>query len=51
MTVRTLKDRREKYGRYLAVVYLFDGRNLNQLLVDQGHAKLKAYSELPRDEE
>ena len=45
VVVRTLKDRREKYGRYLAEVYLLgaDGQPLdtsvNQMLVDAGHAR------------
>ena len=45
--VRTVKDRREKYGRYLAVIFTcgIDGRptNINQLMVDSGHAKLQRY--------
>lgn len=44
VTVRTVKDRREKYGRYLAVLYSGVGReNLNQLMIDAGHAVLKRY--------
>lgn len=36
--VQTSKDRKEKYGRYLAVI-LKDGVNINQLLLDEGLAK------------
>lgn len=35
--INTYKDKKGKYGRYLAVVYI-DGVNLNQLLLDEGHA-------------
>lgn len=35
--VKTYKDRKDKYGRYLAVVW-FDGNNLNDLMVANGHA-------------
>ena len=37
VTVQTLKDKREKYGRYLAAIVLGDV-NLNAALVDAGHA-------------
>lgn len=37
--VQTLKDKKEKYGRYLAVVYR-DGLNVNDALVNAGHAVL-----------
>ncbi len=43
ITMTTVKDRKEKYGRYLTVITLADGRNLNQLLLDSGNAKLQAY--------
>jgi len=36
--VRTVKDRTEKYGRYLGVLQLPDGRGVNALLVAAGHA-------------
>lgn len=36
--VQTRKDRKEKYGRYLAVI-IKDGVNINQLLLDEGLAK------------
>jgi micrococcal nuclease len=37
-TVRTAKDRREKYGRYLATVTAPDGADLGADLVAAGHA-------------
>ena len=36
--VRTDKDRKEKYGRYLVTLILPDGTNVNQALLDAGHA-------------
>lgn len=40
--VLTVKDRREKYGRYLAVIYLWDAPvgepSINQRMIDDGHA-------------
>ncbi len=36
--IETLKDRKEKYGRMLAVIYL-DGLNVNEHLVKEGYAK------------
>lgn len=39
VVVRTQKDHREKYGRYLAVI-VSRGRNLNDDLVKTGHAVL-----------
>lgn len=46
-TLRTAKDRREKYGRYLAWLLLADGSCLNRTLVDSGRAV--AYGDLPID--
>jgi micrococcal nuclease len=38
LTIRTAKDRREKYGRYLAdAVFLPDGRVLHEVLIAAGH--------------
>ena len=37
ITIRTFKDQKEKYGRYLAIIYL-NGRNLNEELVANGLA-------------
>jgi micrococcal nuclease len=42
-TVHTIRDKREKFGRWLAVILLADGTNVNQALIDAGHAVLKAY--------
>lgn len=40
IVVNTIKDRREKYGRYLVIVWSTDGepRCLNDDLVEAGHA-------------
>lgn len=42
----TVRDKREKYGRYLGEVWLRRGRrtiNINDAMVDAGHAAYKAY--------
>ncbi len=36
--IRTIKDRREKYGRYLGTFILEDGTNMNEWLVKNGFA-------------
>jgi micrococcal nuclease len=41
--IKTEKDKQEKYGRYLADVYLADGRCLNDLLVDNSLAIYQRY--------
>lgn len=44
--IRTEKDKRGSFGRYLATVYLIaDGEmiNVNALLVEEGHAVYKDY--------
>lgn len=42
--IRTVKDRTEKYGRYLVDIYDYTGRIcLNAVLVDTGHATYKEY--------
>ena len=45
--IETIKDSTGKYGRYLAVVYKLDDRggwrNLNQELVENGHAETRTY--------
>jgi len=38
--IRTVKDKKDKYGRYLVEIYLPDGKNLNDLLVEN---KLAVY--------
>lgn len=37
-TITTTKDRREKYGRYLATFWSEDGDNLNEWMVREGYA-------------
>ena len=37
-TLQTVKDHREKYGRYLATLVADDGTTLNQALLDAGLA-------------
>lgn len=37
LTIQTRKDKREKYGRYLAVL-MAGGVNLNAVMVNTGHA-------------
>ena len=45
--IQTIKDRKEKFGRYLAEIWLEadDGSrvNINDLLVQQGHAIYQEY--------
>ena len=36
-TLKTIKDRKEKYGRYLGVFIREDGTNLDEWLAKQGH--------------
>lgn len=38
ITLRTIKDHKEKYGRYLGILILADGTNVNELMVSSGHA-------------
>lgn len=42
VTLRTLKDKQEKYGRYLGLLLLPNGpapgANVNQMMVEAGHA-------------
>ena len=40
--VRTHKDKRGKYGRYLAELYIGDV-NINDALVEAGHARYQSY--------
>lgn len=39
VVVKTYKDRSEKYGRYLADIFLDDGRCVNSILLEEGYAK------------
>ena len=41
--VRTIKDRKEKYGRWLCHIVLADGRSLADVLISEGHAKPAVY--------
>lgn len=41
--VETIKDRKGKYGRYIARIWLLDGTCLNSLLVSEGLAVEKEY--------
>lgn len=46
LIARTVKDREDKFGRYLAVLYGHmptNVVNVNQYMVDSGHAVLKRY--------
>ncbi|MFC7723417.1 thermonuclease family protein [Nonomuraea recticatena] len=38
LTVRTFRDRKERYGRYLATITSADGASLGEALVAAGHA-------------
>ena len=40
--VQTIKDKKGKYGRYLAEVWL-EGQNINDSLVENGFAEYKEY--------
>lgn len=37
LIITTHKDRREKYGRYLATLWI-DQKNVNQAMIEEGHA-------------
>ena len=40
--IKTLKDKKGKYGRYVVEIY-FEGRNVNDWLVEEGLAEYKEY--------
>jgi micrococcal nuclease len=37
VTLQTIKDKKEKFGRYLGA-FIFEGVNINEAMVDSGHA-------------
>ena len=39
ITVKTIKDKTGKYGRYLAIIYL-EEENINELLLTKGYAEV-----------
>ena len=43
VTLRTIKDKTGKYGRYLGIIILEDGTNVNDWLVDNGYAVKAEY--------
>lgn len=47
ITIETIKDRREKYGRYLAEIWLEEKKgkfiNISDLMVTEGFAKYQKY--------
>lgn len=46
VSIQTLKDKQEKYGRYLAEIFVQQGEpwvNVNDLMVQNGHAVYKEY--------
>jgi len=43
VTIRTLKDKKGKYGRWLAFIDLDNGVVVNDWLVREGHAELADY--------
>ncbi|MBI2429375.1 MAG: thermonuclease family protein [Ignavibacteriales bacterium] len=47
VTLETIKDKKEKYGRYLAEIWILDksGKrvNVNDMMVEKGYAEYKKY--------
>lgn len=43
ITLKTIKDSSEKYGRYLGIILLEDGTNINELMITEGFAEKKDY--------
>jgi micrococcal nuclease len=43
ITLKTIKDSSEKYGRYLGIVLLEDGTNINEQMVVEGFAEKREY--------
>ena len=42
IVIQTFKDKKGKYGRYIGVLWV-DDTNINELLVEQGHAEIVEY--------
>lgn len=40
--IQTIKDKKGKYGRLLGIIY-YDNENINQRMVESGHAKYQKY--------
>lgn len=36
--IKTIKDKKEKYGRYLGIITNSQGQEINPLMVNEGHA-------------
>jgi len=43
ITIKTIKDSKEKYGRYLGIIIKEDGTNINNWLISEGLAEKKDY--------
>jgi micrococcal nuclease len=43
VTLKTVKDSSEKYGRYLGIIILDDGTNVNDWMVNEGYAQKAEY--------
>jgi len=43
ITIKTIKDKSEKYGRYLGIIIKDDGTNINDWLISEGLAVKKNY--------
>jgi micrococcal nuclease len=43
VTLRTIKDKTGKYGRYLAIIVTKEGLNVNDWLIENGYAEAKEY--------
>jgi micrococcal nuclease len=43
ITLKTIKDNKEKYGRYLGIIIKSDGTNINDWLISEGLAEKKDY--------
>jgi len=43
ITLKTIKDKSEKFGRYLGIIIKKDGTNINEWLISEGLAIKKTY--------